>query len=172
MDAHARTRSGQFQWADADRIRNQCAGKLFSAIAATHAVTPPQIMSSLGRRPPEFDAAVVMSFALLYAWATSTISRRIWRRQGREIGSVGGVVMIAYASLAAAGAGVLLGEQWAAMMEDLRLRNGHLSYRLDRIPWTHHRLELFIGALAIFWLVSAIQYRTLSRRTQQPATAA
>lgn len=94
---------------------------------ASHGVPPPQIMSSLGRRPLEFDAAVIVSSVLFHAWGASVAVRRILRR-----GS--GAVLTVYVSLPCSASGVLLLEQWAGIMENLRVGNGHLSYRVDRIP--------------------------------------
>lgn len=67
--------------------------------------------------------------------------------------------MIAYVSLVAAGLAVLGVEQWAGLCENLRIGNGHLSYRLDRLPWGHHRLALFAGALVLFWTMAYLRAR-------------
>jgi len=63
--------------------------------------------------------------------------------------------MIAYTSVVASVVGVLLGEVWSDLMENIRLGNGHLSYRLERIPWSHHRLGMFVGGVVLFWLLAA-----------------
>ena len=43
--------------------------------------------------------------------------------------------------------------------ESIRLGSGHLSYRLDRIPWRQHHLSLFIAGVVLFWIAAAIQSR-------------
>ncbi len=155
MDAHGGATGGLGQAAS---VRSQCFVKLSSIVVAEHRLTPHQYMSFVGRRPPGFDAAVGISWMLLYAWAASGITARMWRRYGP--GGLGGSIMIAYVSLVAAGLAVLGGEQWAGLCENLRLGNGHLSYRLDRVPWGHHRVALFAGALTLFWVIAALRFRT------------
>jgi hypothetical protein len=137
---------------ESDRIRNQCVGRLFTAVMAAHQVTPPQIMSFWGRRPVGFDAAVMLSFGLLYAWCAFAVAGRL-RRSGK------GIVLSVYVSLAVAAAGVIVGELWAGALETLRIGNGHLSYRVDRVPWGHYHIELFLAALALFSILAASQRR-------------
>ena len=68
------------------------------------------------------------------------------------------VVMTALAALAVSVVGVLAGELWSLMLEDRRVGNGHLSYRVDRIPWTQHRLGFFLGGAVLIGLTSGFQY--------------
>ena len=55
-------------------------------------------------------------------------------------------------------AGVLVGEEWSQVAETFRVGNGHLSYRVNRIPWNQHRLGLFIGGVILFWLIVGYYY--------------
>jgi hypothetical protein len=66
--------------------------------------------------------------------------------------------MIIYGSVVLSIGGVLLGEGWAILVEQLRLGTGHLSYRMYRIPWSHHRLALLIAGFALFWLVTVVHH--------------
>lgn len=75
--------------------------------------------------------------AAFYTWVANVITRRICRSY-RE--TWGWAVMIVYASIIASALGTLLGEVWSLTLENIRLDNGHLSYRVERIPWSHHRL--------------------------------
>jgi hypothetical protein len=153
MDAH------HGQPVDPNAALRQCFDKLSSIVVAEHRLTPSQYNGIIGARPPGFDLAVGIAYALLYAWAASVLASWIWRKHPIAEGVFGGAVMIVYVSLAAAGLGVLLGEQWAGLWEDLRIGNGHLSYRLDRVPWGHHRGALFVAGLVLFWLVAALRFR-------------
>lgn len=67
--------------------------------------------------------------------------------------------MIVYTSIIASVVGMLLGEVWSDLMENIRLGNGHLSYRAERIPWSHHRLGIFVGGVVLFWLLAAFHHR-------------
>ncbi len=58
--------------------------------------------------------------------------------------------------------GVLLGEIWSFTAENFRVGNGHLSYRVNRIPWTQHRLGLFAGGVVLFWLLAWLHHRQVS----------
>lgn len=96
MDAHPAASARE-----SDRIRNQCLGRLYTMVMMAHQVTAPQIMRSYGRRPAGFDAAVMISFGLLYAWGAFAVARRL-RRSGK------GIVLSVYVSLAVAAAGVFI----------------------------------------------------------------
>jgi hypothetical protein len=42
-------------------------------------------------------------------------------------------------------------------MEGIRLGTGHLGYRALRLPWSHHRFEIFVIGVVLFWLVAAAE---------------
>ena len=109
------------------------------------------------------DLAVILSFAALYGWLAHVIARRICRIYTHEEGLLAEVVIFASAAVSAAGVG--LGEEWSLLMENYRLSSGHLSYRVMRIPWTHHRLGLFVGGVVLFCLLSALHHRLAIRAT-------
>lgn len=168
MDAHVGQSSGT--QGEANAIYSQCATKLFITIAKAHGLTPAQLRDAIGSRPRGFDAAVMASFALLYVWAAFGVCKKIWKRCGVKDGFSGGAAMVIYVSLVAAVLGVLAGEQYAGAIEGLRLRNGHLSFRVDRVPWGHHQLAIFAVALLVFWIVSVFEYRA-ARRAPESAVS-
>jgi len=87
-----------------------------------------------------------------------------WIALGRAVqrfasdGAVPRAVAIAAASVILATGGVLFLEPFAAAVEMLRLGNGHLSYRGERIPWPHGRPAVFAARIrlcsAIAWIRS------------------
>jgi hypothetical protein len=110
------------------------------------------------------DVFVMLSFGALYAGLAYLISRRLNSK-----------AMTLYVSVVLGALAVILGEAWAILIESLRLWTGHLSYRMDRIPWRHHRLALFAAAVVLFWVV-AIPWRRANfsviwRRQRPPASA-
>jgi hypothetical protein len=160
-DARRGPQSGHFEgMAEYVRTREECMAKLFQTIGATHGVTAEQVRQSLGRRRTELDLAVILSFAGLYAWAAYGIARRIFETHAD--GSLARIAMVMYASVAASGVGVFLGELWSTIMESIRLGTGHMSYRGTRVPWSHHRLGLFFGGVLLFWLAAALRHRAAS----------
>jgi hypothetical protein len=153
---------------DYQRTRDQCMAGLFQVIADSHRVTQDQVRRSLEQRRTDLDLAIMLSYAVLYGWTASIIARRVLRLYPHEEERLARVVMTFFASGAVSAAGVLLGEQWAWEMETLRIGNGHMSYRADRIPWGHHRLGLFVGGVVLFWLVAAFHHRAAIRSPANP----
>jgi len=151
FDAHRGTR------AEYGLTRDQCMARLFQIVGSNHGVTEEQIRWHLAQRRTELDLGVVLTFIALYAWAATLIVRRVGRRNADHQETWGWVVIIVYTSVIASVVGVLLGEVWSDLMENMRLGNGHLSYRVERIPWGHHRLGMFVGGVVLFWLLAAFQ---------------
>ena len=60
--------------------------------------------------------------------------------------------MALFLSLMFAAGSTLLGEIWSWFAENMRVGNGHMSYRGQRLPWARYRTGLFAGALIVFWL--------------------
>jgi hypothetical protein len=165
-DARRGPHSGHFEGiAEYGRTREQCMANLFKVIGSTHNVMPEQVRRSLGRRRPGLDLAVILSFAVLYGWLAYVIAGRLCRLYAHQEGLLTEVVMTIFASAAVSAAGVGLGEEWSLMMENFRLSSGHLSYRVMRIPWTQHRVGLFVGGVVLFCLLSALHHRHAVRAT-------
>jgi hypothetical protein len=141
--------SGHFEgMAEYGRLRDQYMEEQFKSVAARHGVSEAQVRESLTHRPPGVDLLVMLSFAALYALIAGVVARQLHS-----------IVMTAYVSIVLSAASVLLGEQWAGLVESLRLGTGHLSYRADRIPWSHHRLSLFVACVALYWFVAIVRSR-------------
>jgi hypothetical protein len=49
---------------------------------------------------------------------------------------------------------VRAGDSWSIGAEVLRVGNGHLSYRTERLPWRQYRPAMIATALGMFWLVA------------------
>ena len=141
---------------------------LFEAIGKNHGVTREQVRQSLAHRPVIPDLAVNLSFALVYGLAASWMARRLWRRYPPDEGWVPGVALAVITAAFASAAGVLLGEVWSQTAESIRIGSGHLSYRVNRIPWSQHRLGLFAGGVVLFWLIAAL-HRPLNARARAAA---
>ena len=55
--------------------------------------------------------------------------------------------------------GVMVGYFGYIIVETFRLNSGHLSYRMDRIPWRQHWLIVLVCFFLVFLLVAAIRSR-------------
>lgn len=150
-DTHVGAPGGRFQsWAEA---RNQCLAKLLPPIARAHGVTAQQTVQSISERPAAFDFAVMFSFALLYTLAAVVAARWLSGKFVDGPADPAGIMMTLYVAPVISLAGVLIGEAWTLTAAGLRLRTGHLSYRVSRIPWSHHRLMEFAAGVAIVWIL-------------------
>src|SRR5262245_38166784 len=89
------------------RTRDDCMARLFGVIATNHGVTFEQVRASLGRRRLNFDAGVILSFALLYGLGASFLSRFLCRIYGLGEGLPMVAFMTVLASILASGIGVM-----------------------------------------------------------------
>lgn len=165
-DAHHELRSGQFESTDAfTNAINRCGKNLFEEIGRAHAVPVKQVSQALGRNRVGTDLMVNLPFLLLYGLAASLVLKRIWARYPPADGWSSGAAMVLVCSLVFGVVGMLLGEVWSTTAENLRIGTGHLSYRVNRLPWTRYRGELFFLLLAIFWSVgSFLGWRASSQK--------
>ncbi len=141
--------------------------QLFEAIGRNHGVPVETVAKSVRHRPLGVDLAVILSFVLLFACAASLAARQICRHP-LDGGWFGPLAIIGFVSIAGSACGILLGEMWSLAIETLRIGNSHLSYRTERIPWTHHRLELFAAGVILFWVVAGYRYYRDRGRITQP----
>ena len=142
--------------------RDRCMRKLFEEIAKQHGVSVEQVSRSLGRNRAYIDVAEAVPFALLYSLAAVIVARMNWHRYSPdEHGWTPGITMALFVSLMLAAGSKMLGEVWIWIAEGLRVGNGHMSYRGDRLFWAKHRFELFAVALIIFWVAAVNAARRL-----------
>jgi hypothetical protein len=169
-DTHFGQRWGHFQGFRAYvEARDRCMAALFEKVAQNHGVTPEQVNEALTHRPLDFDLAVILSFAVLYAFVSHQVARRICRRFPLDEGRTGAVLITAVASFLIAFGGMLAGEEWSVAAETYRIGNDHLSYRALRVPWALHREAFFLAGVALFCLIAALHYR---RAQEQPEPTA
>jgi hypothetical protein len=159
-DARRGPHSGHFDgMAEYGRTRDQCMVKLFQIVGSNHGVTQEQVRHSLAHRRVDLDLAVILPFAVFYAWAADFIARRISQRHADRRDTSAWAVMTVYTSVIAGAVGALAAEVWSGLVESVRLGTGHLSYRAERIPWNHHGPGMFVAGLAVFWFLATLHYR-------------
>jgi uncharacterized membrane-anchored protein YhcB (DUF1043 family) len=141
--------------------RDRCMAKLFEVVAKDHSVTQEQVRKSINAdRHASLDAVVILLFSVLYGLAASWMAEGVWRHFPPRDGWFVGVAAVLVISSLISLTGVLVGEMWSTLAEEFRVGTDHLSYRVDRIPWIHHRLGIFVVGVIIFLLLSAFHYRT------------
>jgi hypothetical protein len=164
-DACCGPHSGHFDgMAEYGRRRDQCMATLFQAVAGKHGVTTEQVRWSLANRSTGVDLGVILSFVAIYPWAACMLARRIYSVDQTRLARIAMPACVIGAAI-----GVPLGEAWSVVIESLRPGSGHLSYRVGRLPWGQHRIELFVGCIVLFWIVAARQYRTAAARPKNAA---
>jgi hypothetical protein len=154
MDAHRGPRS--FKSASEDL--NTCLAALLQQIAKSHGVSRTEIIENFGHPSVAIAIGEQLPFVLLYLFLSAVLVNRVLRRYPPEDGLAVGLAMILLSSLAAGIGGLLLGEQLAQLIEAIRVGNGHMSYRADRIPWTHYQASLFGLYFGLFWVIVAVRF--------------
>jgi ABC-type Fe3+ transport system permease subunit len=69
---------------------------------------------------------------------------------------VAAVIIVSVMTVVAA---VLVGDNWSIGAEVLRVGNGHLSDRTERLPWRQYRPAIIAMALGVFWLVAVVRIK-------------
>jgi hypothetical protein len=169
-DAARGHRSGHFAGTAAYvETRERCLDSLIATIATLHSVRSDQVRQRIGQRSTSFDVAVEVSFALLFVVASSTIAGWIVARVAES--AIATLVGFAIAGPLVSAAGVMLFELWVSTFEMLRVGNTHMSYRVARLPGSHHMTALFVGGIVLFAATAVWRARRDRTSTAQPASA-
>ena len=140
------------------RLGDECTDSLFGVVERLHNVDPSAVLSLRGRRDPWIDfATIYLPMIVLFALAADPIARRVGSNFDVEDEWARIVALIAIALLVA-GAGVLLAQLWSTTVEAWRLRDGHLSYRTNRLPIGNHALLAWLTGVVLFLGVAALRY--------------
>jgi hypothetical protein len=166
-DTHHGLRAPHYASGDAyAAARDRCMGTLFGKIAQEHGVPVDRVANSLGGNRARVDIAINLPFVLFYSFAAFAVAGWIWRRYPPpEYGWIPGAVMALFVSLVFAAGSTMVGEQWSWLAESYRIGNGHMSYRVQRLPWARYRSELFALDFALFWVAAVYEARRASRQT-------
>jgi hypothetical protein len=140
-------------------VRDRCMAMLFARISQSHGTDVSTVREYAQQRDVMFDAAVLMVFGLAYVAIAYQLVGAVTRRfPGDERFALAAALIIVSAMTVFAA--VLIGDSWSIGAEVLRVGNGHLSYRTERLPWRQHRPAIIATALGVFWLVAAVRIKT------------
>ena len=137
--------------------RNECMQTLFAGVAKHHSVDDALVRQYSVERDAVADSAVVLTFAVLYALVAYALAGRICRQYSAA--EVGFWVMTFTLAIGISLVGLLMGSLWSIVIEGVRLNSGHISYRMDRIPFRQHLVVLFVCGFAIFVLATLVRAR-------------
>jgi hypothetical protein len=137
-------------------VRDQCMAMLFVRISQSHAIDVGTVREYAQQRDVIFDAVVLLVFAFAYVViADQLVGAVTGRFSGDErFALVAAVIIVSVMTVFVA---VLVGDSWSIGAEVLRVGNGHLSYRTERLPWRQYRPTIIATALGVFWLVAAVR---------------
>ena len=155
-DVSPRRQQGAGQYAD---VRDRCMAMLFARISQRHGIDVSTVRDYAQQRDFVFDAAVLLVFAFAYVVIAHQLVGAVTRRfiDDERFALVAAVIIVSAMTVFAA---VLVGDSWSIGAEVLRVGNGHLSYRTERLPWQLYRPAIIATALGVFWLVAAVRIRT------------
>lgn len=164
MDAQRRSQSAQLRPGQPGEVMNTCRNSLLKQISTSHNVSPREVVQFFGRRSLTIDFMVILPFFLLYALLAMLLAGWLLRRYPPDESMTAAIAMSFLCSLAFGVGGLLLGEQWSITAESIRVGTGHLSYRVERLPWVQHRIGFFVLCVAVFWSAAVVWFRVRAQR--------
>jgi hypothetical protein len=153
------------RWADAhvglrpeyDQKQYECMQTLFQGVAKQHGVDVAMVHQYGRSRDLIADGVVIFSFGVLYLCAAYIFTERLRRRFSDDNSSfwIMTLTMAAGVSLV----GVMVGNLGSIVIEGVVLNSGHLSYRMNRIPFRQYWAMLFVCGYVIFILLAWMRFR-------------
>jgi len=151
-----------------DARQNECMEALFDGVAKHHGVDVALVRQYSVGRDVVLDSATILGLGVLYTLVAYVFAGRIRRRF--PSGEPGFWVMTITMAIGISLAGVMIGSLWSIVIEEVRFNSGHLSYRMNRIPFREHWVVLFFCGFVIFVLASLVRSRFKSVTPVQAQT--
>jgi len=145
-------------------VGDRCMAALFATVSQRHAIDGSTVREYAQQRNVMFDAAVLVAFALAYAVVAHRVIGVVRHRfpTGEHVALVAALIIVSGMTVVLA---TLAGDVWSISAEILRVGNGHLSYRTERLPWRQHRSMILAATLGLFWIVAAVRIKAGSARS-------
>ena len=140
-----------------DQKCSECMHSLFHGIAKQHGVDVAVVRQYSVQRDLVADTAVIFSFGILYVGVAYIFAGRILRRFRSDASSfwIMTLTMAAGVSLIA----VMVGMLGSIVIEEVALNSGHLSFRMNRIPFRQYWTILFVCGYVLFVLLALMRSR-------------
>ena len=153
------------RWTDAhfghrpeyDQKQYECMQTLFQGVAKQHGVDVAVVHQYSRRRDLFVDGTVIFSLGILYVFVAYIFTERIRRRFPDDDSSfwIMTLTMAAGVSLI----WVMVGILGSIVIEGVLMNSGHLSYRMNRIPFRQYWAILFACGYVIFVLLALMRCR-------------
>lgn len=144
-----------------DQRCGECMETLFHGVAKQHGVDVPIVRQYSEDRDVVVDAAIILSFGVLYAMVAYSFAGRIRRRF--PPGEPGFWVMTLTMAIGVSLVGVMVGSLGSIVIETFRLNSAHLSYRMNRIPFRQHWAVFWVCGFIVFGLAVLMRSRVSLR---------
>lgn len=143
-------------WYGANReARESCTNASVQSIVRQHSATSAELDSARGTRVTWPDVLFVFApMLLLFGVASRVTVRKVagaFDADDRIIPIIILIVLTPIAALLAVG----LGQVWAGVVEEARLRTNHLSYRFAYLPFYVYKSVALLVAATVFALIAA-----------------
>lgn len=147
---YADVSAGRMNRPEWSRALTWCTERSLAEIERVHGVSRAELTRVGASRELWIDLLVVMlPVAVLYAAVSRAIVARAFSDYGRDDRRMAAVV-IALLTPIAGGVAVALAQMWGVVVEQLRMRNDHISYRAFDLPASRHGWLLWAIAIALF----------------------
>ena len=145
-------------WHDAQR---RCTELAFVEMMRAHHLTRTELMSMDHERESWVDVLVVfLPACVLFLLASRFTVAHVAAGYDSQDRAFAAVVLAALAPLAA-GVGLALVHIWGVIVEQLRLRNDHISYRAFDLPASRHGWLLWSVAVILFSAAATVELRRM-----------
>lgn len=141
------------------RLREECTARLFGVVSRNHEVDTATIRRAASRRNLLFDAPTMWLPAFVgLLFAGRLVARRICRSWDDEDDLPRALSLVVLTPVVA-GFFVGIAQMWSWLVETMRFRDTHMSYRVGRLLTSSHGWWFFTAAAMVFLIIAATEYR-------------
>lgn len=146
------------------RLREECTARLFGVVSRNHGVDTTMIRRAALRRNLLFDVSTMWLPAFVgLLFFGRVVARRICRSWDHEEDLPRALSLVALTPVVA-GFFVGMAQMWSWLVETMRFRDSHMSYRVGRLLTSSHGWWFFAAAAIVFVVIAATEYRRTPSR--------
>jgi hypothetical protein len=154
---YADTTAGRMNTPAWRTAQTSCTERLLAEIVRVHQVSSAELTAAAGVRELWVDLlAVLLPVGILFAAASRVVTTRVVTQYDRNGRGVAAVVCAVLTPLGG-GMAVVLAQMWGVVVEQLRLRDEHISYRAFDLPASRHGWLLWVIAMVLFAAIGAME---------------
>lgn len=142
-----------------------CLDSLYARIEVAHGVTRSTISTAARMRDWGIDTVLVWApSAFAFMIAAHFLIGRALQRRAVPAASWERAVMLMWLGLSVSVVGVGFAHLWGWIVDDWRLRTGHMSFRAAYLPVGMYWWQAYLGALGLFAAVAVYAHRRTATR--------